>query len=270
MNEIKFVAGKPTLTEVASILPMLVTLNWKMLEFPLIILEFTDGGLTTKLGRICAILHEVHRHIQCRPFSVVSSLIGNTASNAPVVSMFIFISMLSPGCSMLTERAPFSCTCHRRRNRGGGTRGTCPPLVRICFLVPPFKLSGTVTFLSIPRRWNTYSDGSAIPEHGERRSKNTRAQYSSGIESKYKFEYKYDLRSDLRAPNFKNFSGGPCPQTPLVRACLCMHHHRYPPNCKYLPPPMPCTRKPTMFPKTGVALKLFKAAGLSLITMVAL
>ena len=61
---------------------------------------------------------------------------------------------------------------------------------------------------------------SAIPEHGERRSKNTRARYSGGIESKYKFEYKYGLRSNLRAPNFKNFSGGACPYTLLVRACL--------------------------------------------------
>ena len=33
-------------------------------------------------------------------------------------------------------------------------------------------------------------DGSAIPEHGKRHSKNTRVQYSNGIESKYKFEYK--------------------------------------------------------------------------------
>ena len=28
------------------------------------------------------------------------------------------------------------CSCHRRRNQGG-TRGTCPLLVRICLLVPP-------------------------------------------------------------------------------------------------------------------------------------
>ena len=94
----------------------------------------------------------------------------------------------------------------------------CPPLVRIGLLVPsPFKLSGMVTFLTIPRHWNTCSDGSAVPEHGEQWSKNTRgARYSSGIESKYKFEYKYGLRSDLRAPNLKIFSGGACPQT--VRA----------------------------------------------------
>ena len=61
---------------------------------------------------------------------------------------------------------------------GGVTRGMCPPLVRICLLVPPppLKLSGTVTFLTIPRRWNTCSDGSVIPEHGERRSKNTPAR----------------------------------------------------------------------------------------------
>ena len=84
---------------------------------------------------------------------------------------------------------------------------------------PSFKLSGTVTFLTIPRRWNTCSDGSAIPEHGERCSKNTRARYSSSIKSKYKFEYKYGLRSDLRAPNLKNLSGGACPQPPqTVRA----------------------------------------------------
>ena len=67
-----------------------------------------------------------------------------------------------------------SSTYHRRRNQGS-TRGTCPPLGKnLPFSAPPFKLSGTVTFLTIPRRWNTCSDGSAIPEHGERRSKNTR------------------------------------------------------------------------------------------------
>ena len=52
------------------------------------------------------------------------------------------------------------------------------------------------------------------------------AQYSSGIKSKYKFEYKYGLRSDLRAPNFNNFSWG---SMPIIGA---------PPNRKYLPPPM--------------------------------
>ena len=36
-----------------------------------------------------------------------------------------------------------------------------------------------VTFLAIPRHWNTCSDGSAIPEHSERRSKNTRASILS-------------------------------------------------------------------------------------------
>ena len=73
-----------------------------------------------------------------------------------------------------------------------------PPLGKD--LSPPFKLSGMVTFLTIPSHWNTCSDDSAIPEHGEWRSKNTQAQYSSSIESKYKFEYKYGLRSDLRGP----------------------------------------------------------------------
>ena len=120
----------------------------------------------------------------------------------------------------------------------------CPPLVRVCLLVPPpFKLSGTVTFLIIPRPWNMCSDGSAISEHGEQRSKNTRARYSSGIESKYKFEYKYGLRSDLRAPNF---SGGTCPHTPLVHACLHTHHHQCPPNHKYLLPPM-CREEGTSY-----------------------
>ena len=52
------------------------------------------------------------------------------------------------------------------------------------------------------------------------------------------FGYKYGLRSDLGAPNFKIFSGGPCPQTPLGCACLCTHHHRFPPNLKYLLPPL--------------------------------
>ena len=118
----------------------------------------------------------------------------------------------------------------------------CPPMVRICLLVPPFKLSSTVTFLTIPRRWNTCSDGSAIPEHGDQRSKKHSAWYCSGIKSKYKFEYKYGLRSDLKAPNFKTFSGGACPQTPLVHAYL--HHHRCHPNRKYLPPPMYCMCMP--------------------------
>ena len=57
----------------------------------------------------------------------------------------------------------------------------------------------------------------------------TRARYSSSIESKYKFEYKYGLRSYLRAPNFKHFSGGACPQTPLTCTRLRMHHHQCPP-----------------------------------------
>ena len=35
-------------------------------------------------------------------------------------------------------------------------------------------------------------------------------------------EYNYGLRSDLRAPNFKNFSGGACPQTP-PSMCMLMH-----------------------------------------------
>ena len=93
------------------------------------------------------------------------------------------------------------------------------------FSVPPFKLSGTVTFLTIPRHWNMCSDGSVIPEHGKRRSKSIRARYSIGIESKYKFEYKYGLSSDLRAPNF-NFFWGNMPPDP---ACLRTHHHRCPP-----------------------------------------
>ena len=36
------------------------------------------------------------------------------------------------------------------------------------------------------------------------------------------FGYKYGLRSDLRAPNFINFSGGACPQTP-PSVCVLMH-----------------------------------------------
>ena len=108
------------------------------------------------------------------------------------------------------------------RGGGGGHQGHVPPLGKdLPFSAPPlFKLSGTVTFLTIPRHWNKCSDGSEIPEHGERHSKNTRARYSSGIESKYKFEYKYGLRSDLRAPNFKEVSGGACPQTALVHGYI--------------------------------------------------
>ena len=114
-----------------------------------------------------------------------------------------------------------------------------PPLVRICLLVPPFKLSGMVTFLTILRRWNTCSDGSAIPEHGKRHSKNTRARYSSGIKSKYKFQCKYGLRSNLRTPNFINFLGEHAPRPPSV--CVLMHaSSSVPPNHKYLPLPMMC------------------------------
>ena len=62
--------------------------------------------------------------------------------------------------------------------------------------------------------------------------KSLRAQYSNGIESKYKFEYKYGLRRDLRAPNFKKISGGASgmpPDPPIVCACLCTHHRQCPP-----------------------------------------
>ena len=63
---------------------------------------------------------------------------------------------------------------------------------------------------------------------GEEHSKNTRARYSSAIESEYKFEYKCGLRSDLRAPIFeKIFWGNMLPDPPS--ACVLMHHHQYPP-----------------------------------------
>ena len=95
-----------------------------------------------------------------------------------------------------------------------------------------------MTFLIISRRWNTCSDGSVIPEHGERCSKSTRARYFSGIESKYKIESKYGLRSNLTAPNFKNFFlGEHAPRPPKwVRAYV--PSSVPPPNRKYLPPPM--------------------------------
>ena len=57
------------------------------------------------------------------------------------------------------------------------------------------------------------------------------------------FGYKYGLRSDLRAPNLKHFSGGPCPQTPLAYACLRTHHHQSPP-----PPPPPQSQVPSAAP----------------------
>ena len=53
---------------------------------------------------------------------------------------------------------------HRRRNRGA-PGAHAPPLVRICSLVPPLKLSNIMTFLNgaVYSR-NTCSDGSAIPD----------------------------------------------------------------------------------------------------------
>ena len=75
----------------------------------------------------------------------------------------------------------------------------------------PFKLSDMVTFLT--RSWNMTSTA----------PKNTRARYSSGIESKHKFEYEHALRSDLRAPNYikKNF----CGNMPLDPPSMCMLMH---------------------------------------------
>ena len=52
---------------------------------------------------------------------------------------------------------------------GGGHQGHVPPLGKVL----PISVPGTVTFLTIPCHWNTCSDGSAIPEHGEQHSKNT-------------------------------------------------------------------------------------------------
>ena len=121
----------------------------------------------------------------------------------------------------------------------GGHQGHMPSLGKdLPFSVPPSNCLVWWPFWPYPVAGTHAVDGSAIPEHGEQRCKNTRAQYSSGIESKYKFAYKYGLRSHLRVPNFKRFSGGACPRTPLVRACLRTHHHQCPPNRKYLPPPM--------------------------------
>ena len=67
------------------------------------------------------------------------------------------------------------------------------------------------------------------------------------------FGYKYGLGNDLRAPNLKNFSRGACPQTPLGCACVHTHHHQYPHNLSYIPPPLQCHSMllalacPTMF-----------------------
>ena len=45
---------------------------------------------------------------------------------------------------------------------------------------------------------------------------------------------KHDLRSYLRVPNFKNLSGGACPQTPLFVStyALLIHHHNGRTNLK--------------------------------------
>ena len=104
----------------------------------------------------------------------------------------------------------------------------------------PFKLSGTVTFLTVPRRWNMCSDGSAIPEHGERHSKNTWASILAALSPNINLSTNMALEVTSEHLILKKISGGACPHTPLVRACLCMHHHQCPPplNRKYLLPPM--------------------------------
>ena len=45
---------------------------------------------------------------------------------------------------------------------------------------------------------------------------------------------KHGLRSDLRVPNFKNFPGGVCPQTPLASS-----HHNGRASLKQLAPALP-------------------------------
>ena len=82
-----------------------------------------------------------------------------------------------------------------RWNRGGGGWGSghqgalgprAPPGKDLPFSVPPSNCLGLpVTNCSVT--WQAALQ-------------NTRAQYSSDIESKYKFGHKYDLGSNLRAP----------------------------------------------------------------------
>ena len=104
-----------------------------------------------------------------------------------------------------------------------------PPSVRICPLVPTCQTVWDYQWLT-------------VVSHGEQHSKNTRAWYSSGIGSKYKkmkykFEYKYGLRSNLRAPNLKDFSARACLQTPLAWVCLNTHQP---------PPPLPQPQEPSI------------------------
>ena len=106
----------------------------------------------------------------------------------------------------------------------------CPPLVRICLLVAPLQTVWYGDLFDHIPSLEHVQDSSAIPEHGERRSKNTWAQYSSGIKSKYKFEYKYRLRSNFRAPNF----GGACPQTPLIMRFQFSYTTLYKYNCMFI------------------------------------
>ena len=105
---------------------------------------------------------------------------------------------------------------------GGGTRGGAPG----ARLPPPFKLSGIVTFLTIPRRWNTCSDGSAIPEHGKRHSKNT---------SSPNINLSTNMTSETISEHLILNWGTIHPDFPSM--CVLMHACP-PPNFKYLPPPM--------------------------------
>ena len=67
------------------------------------------------------------------------------------------------------------------------------------------------------------------------------AAETTGGEKLVAFWPKHDLRSNLRVPNFKNFPGGACPQTPLasyltLTYALLVPQHIGCTNLKYLAP----------------------------------
>ena len=100
----------------------------------------------------------------------------------------------------------------------------------------PFKLSGTVTFLTVPYRWNMCSDGSAIPEHGERHSKNTWASILAALSPNINLSTNMALEV---TSEHLIFWGSMPPHPPST--CVLMHEPSSvppPPNRKYLLPPM--------------------------------
>ena len=98
-----------------------------------------------------------------------------------------------------------------------------------------------MTFLTIPRHWNTCSDGSVIPEHGKRRSKSTRVGIPAA--SSPNINLSTNMASEVISQHLilKIFLGEHAPRPPS--ACVLTHTPSSvppppPPNRKYLPPPM--------------------------------